>query len=1221
MTTPIQSSPSAGRRTLLARTALCGALCGLSLLTPQAALALPTGGIPEVNAGGGAPTIAFSSDHVDVTLNAPRTIINWTTFELKPTEAVSYTFGARDWIVLNRIGSLQQSRIEGTLTGRVGGNFGGNIWFISQGGLIIGRTAQVDAGGFLAALGSIDTSGFLDPSNTLFKFNGDDLIAGAKLMVLSGGRITGHGGLVAFAGPSIVTRYNATVTAADGGSVLYGAANNFQIRLAPGTAGDFDLVDFIVPSANDGTAAGIIADLAATTSGSSVFVAAVSKSTIGSAVINIEGLVTAQAAAVDGGDIILTGGSGIANRQPAPLLADAAETAMYLNKGSASRDLLIQNVGTIFARPWLRPPEETVDPMTIQEEADCAARGCFSSNGAMLEDGGFPVSNLFDPTAISSITAGRAARVTATASIELGRIVASGDISVEGPSIKANALVASGALTASATADSASISSVGVMKAGSITAKTDVLIDSITAPQQLAVTAGRDIIVGDGTSSVSGKISLTGGQNVSTDLGSGRIDSITAGAFANLRGSAIDVGVVTAPKVFAQAANVNIGSVTSSGDVYAIATGGDAIIGAATAGDDIYVQATHGTASLQSATITGAAPDDVSVTFAGSPDTAGNGRVIQVLSTDFDAKFGLGVGGASGATSVVVQAGQDALVDLPTATPSALSVIAARDATLKAPSVSADSVTAGRDLTVGSTTGDFTLTNSISATRNVTVSAAGVLKVADIRADFGSVSLTGSSITAGAVSASQDLTLKATSGGVATTSFSVGRDLIVQGSSFSLGGSIASAPRDLSITSLGNFTSSTPLSAGRDLTLDVAGTASLGQLTAASNLRIVAGDLNLTGAVTAAGAQIESRAGAIRVGGSAGGSGFVLDSAEFGQLHIAGQLKIYAGSTTGSARGDLALQDLTIDPGSTPDVAFLVGSGATARVQGTVAPATSGGVLRIGDVSDLNWRPNSILVTGALGSATFSGGDYTNIRAFGDVRLAARQDIFLGSDRFISLVQNASIDQINIAAGQPAGVAALPAEQLKVFVTTSRLEVSAENKVVQQNTAPAGSGSTSGLYLTGLANPALIIDPPKLVELYGAYTGTNGQPITGSSASSAITFTIVDTSGAPTTKPSGALYRFNSCDVGTSANCVSPSAAGGDTVSDMNAGLLTTRDQLGDPFGDSDAAGQAAVSSEALTSPPALLAVGPADPDAIVVDPVVTGAGSEEIWRQRRQKR
>lgn len=1218
-TSHLESPPPADRRRLLARTAICGVLCGL---LPGVAAALPTGGFAE----GPQPTITTTATRTDITLAGPRTVLNWGLFNVKPDETVSFNFGARDWMVLNRITGLQLSKIEGTIEGKVGGQYGGNIWFSSSNGIIFGKGARVDAGSILVGIGLTDSAAFLNPANTTFSFNGSDNLPDARIMVLANATLTAHGGMVALAGPSVVTRANAQVTAIDG-SVVYGSARSFQIRLAPGTAGDFDLVDFLVPDASGGSNSPVAIDLGGGTQASSVFLAAVNNSGIGTAVINLEGLVTAQAAKADGGDIVLSGGGGVVNRLPGPALAGVSATDVYLNKATASRDIRMSNVGRTFARPWLRPQDELKDPTTIQEDEDaaieCARIEC-NGNGfgfapeAFLQDQAL-VSALFDPTAISTLTAGRDASIKATASIELGRVNAARDIAVEGGAIKGNALIAGGALNASSTKEDIVLAAVGVMRDGVINAKTDARIESMTAPQKLTITSGRDISVGDGTGEASGRITLSAPQNVTVNLASGRIDTVTAGGVVNLRGAA-DVGALTAARVFGDAASIKIGTVTTQGDLYLIASNGDALIGAATAGDDIYVRATHGTAALTSATITGAAPDAVGLNFAGNPDTDGNGRVVQVESTDLDAKLGLGTGGVTGATAVTVLAGRDAAVEVVGQAPGIFSVTAARDATLRAPTVTLESVKAGRDLSIGSSTGDFTLTNSLTAVRNISVSAAGALKVADVRADSGSVSLVGATVTAGNVSASEDLTLRALSGGVTTISFKTGRDLIVQGSSLSLGATISTVPRDLSITSNGNFTSTTPLSAGRDLILDVSGKATLGATTAAKSIRILAGDLDLTGALTAPNAQIESRGGAMRVGGSAdGASGFVFDNADFGQLRVSGVIRFYAGSTTGSARGDLTLQALDINPANTPSVSFLVGSGNNALVQGMVAPTTSGGALGIGDATNLAWRPSSIQVTGSLGAATYTGGStYTGVRAFNEVRLAARQDILFGSPRFISLIQGTAIADIDIAKGLPTGVVPVGDEVGRVFVSTGRLEVSADGKAVQQNTAPPGSGGTAGLFFTGAFTPALIIDPPRLVELWGAIAGSDGRVVTGAAAGAGISFTVVDANGQPTARPDGAAYRFNACDVGTN-NCpvISAPAAGGSGSGDMNSGVLTARDLLDD---DTDTqAGVDALSSESLASPPVLLGVAEPPTDDIITDPVVTGTGSQEIWRKRRQ--
>ena len=167
MQPPAGPSTRSQRRRLLARTALCGVLAGLTWINADPARALPDGGIAEVNAGGGLPVITSTVGSTTVNLNAPRTVLSWITYNLNPDETVTYNFGARNWIVLNKVIGLQQSKIEGTVVGKVGSDFGGNIWFVSNNGIIFGAGSHIDAGSIVAAIGTPDTRGFLDPTNNL----------------------------------------------------------------------------------------------------------------------------------------------------------------------------------------------------------------------------------------------------------------------------------------------------------------------------------------------------------------------------------------------------------------------------------------------------------------------------------------------------------------------------------------------------------------------------------------------------------------------------------------------------------------------------------------------------------------------------------------------------------------------------------------------------------------------------------------------------------------------------------------------------------------------------------------------------------------------------------------------------------------------------------------------------------------------------------------------
>ena len=546
-----------------------------------------------------------------------------------------------------------------------------------------------------------------------------------------------------------------------------------------------------------------------------------------------------------------------------------------------------------------------------------------------------------------------------------------------------------------------------------------------------------------------------------------------------------------------------------------------------------------------------------------------------------------------------------------------------------------NAVTAGRDVTLMTTGGDFNSTAALVATRNLSIGAAGALTVGDITASSGSITLTGRSVAAGAVMAGQDLTLKASNGAVNVARFQAGRDLIVQGSSLSLGQQLAAIGRDLSITTPGAFSAGSALTAGRNVTLNVGGMATLQGVSAPGNVDIIANDLTLSGPLTAQNVQIESAAGALQVGGStAPASGLWLDNAEFGRIHATGQVNLYAGLAAGGTRGDLTIQNLDINPASTPQVNFLAGTGHNALVQGLIAPTASGGIVHIGDSANGSWRPDSILVSGQIGAATYSNGAYSNVRDFNDVRLFATNDIIIGSQRFISLIQSSSNADIEIGKNKPSGVAAIASEQNRVLIAAGDLELSASGRVVSQNTGPTTDQSV-GLFLTGkpgatTVTPDLIIDPPQLVDLYGSFVGPGGQVVSSFSAGAGVAFAIVDGSGNPTSAPAGAVYRFDSCALGTS-QCAAVTAVTSNLAQNtptLNVG--STSGGLGPDSGD-DGSGDSADSGDSSSgggkdgaaraaggrnSGPPLLSSAPPEADAVLIDPVTTGAGSEEIWRK-----
>ncbi|HEY0438296.1 MAG TPA: filamentous hemagglutinin N-terminal domain-containing protein, partial [Phenylobacterium sp.] len=377
MTPPAGQAPRSTRprRELLGRTALCGALMTLTAslagtaaaqVAPPPPAPPPPGLVPSgftaASSGGGGPVILTDGNSADVTLHAPRTVIDWSSFNLAAGQHATFNFDARSWIVLNRIQDSTPATISGTVSGVVNGSIGGNIWFSARNGIILGPGAQIDAGGILATAASVDLGQFLDASNRTFDFSGETIIDG-QILIQAGATLTGHGGLVALISPNITSEAGSAVNGRDGSNVLYGVAETYQIHLAQGAKGDLDLVDFIVPDAASGSRAGIGLDLQNTTTANSVFVAAVSRTSVASAVINLEGMITAQAAVADGGDIILSGGGGIVGKLPGATVAGAKPTDIYLRNLNASRDIVLANNGLTLATAWPRPPKVKPPPI------------------------------------------------------------------------------------------------------------------------------------------------------------------------------------------------------------------------------------------------------------------------------------------------------------------------------------------------------------------------------------------------------------------------------------------------------------------------------------------------------------------------------------------------------------------------------------------------------------------------------------------------------------------------------------------------------------------------------------------------------------------------------------------------------------------------------------------------------------------------------------------
>ncbi|WP_373489605.1 hypothetical protein, partial [Parasphingorhabdus sp.] len=138
-------------------------------------------------------TISRSPDSDVLTVTGSETFINWSPLDTANGDQLinilpggtSLTFVGPDsgYTVLNRIlptgttvsGDPRGIAFGGNVTSRLGssdGSIGGNIWFYSPGGIVIGAGSTFDVGGLVLTSNDIDTTGGLFGAGGEIRFNG-----------------------------------------------------------------------------------------------------------------------------------------------------------------------------------------------------------------------------------------------------------------------------------------------------------------------------------------------------------------------------------------------------------------------------------------------------------------------------------------------------------------------------------------------------------------------------------------------------------------------------------------------------------------------------------------------------------------------------------------------------------------------------------------------------------------------------------------------------------------------------------------------------------------------------------------------------------------------------------------------------------------------------------------------------------------------------------------
>ena len=226
-----------------------------SLLMSCASLAIATAALhssrAEAQAFQGTPTLAPGSGSVGfdrltpgqetITIGGPTATIDWApsdtdgagTINFLPSgNTVTFTSGLGGYTVLNRVVPTDPTRQIG-LNGKIqsfindGAATGGNIWFYSPGGIVVGATATFDVGGLL--LTSLAPT--LDFTSSSGSFVAGDTAPG-NIEIQQGAKINAleQGSYVALFGPKIIQAGDVRVN----GSAAYVAANSLTMNINQG---------------------------------------------------------------------------------------------------------------------------------------------------------------------------------------------------------------------------------------------------------------------------------------------------------------------------------------------------------------------------------------------------------------------------------------------------------------------------------------------------------------------------------------------------------------------------------------------------------------------------------------------------------------------------------------------------------------------------------------------------------------------------------------------------------------------------------------------------------------------------------------------------------------------------------------------------------------------------------------------------------------------------
>lgn len=318
---------------LLATTALAAAslvaMGTAAKADPVDALETPTG---EQVVGGAASFDRPDPGILNINQSTDRVVIDWQSFNIGTDAKTEFFQPSSNALAVNRVVGKGQdpSQILGTLKAN------GKVMVLDRNGVLFGKNAVIDVNSIVASTGDVDTQSVMNGGQTVELKN-----FGNGAVVNEGTINAADAGLVALVAPTVK---NAGVINAKVGKVALAAG---------GERATVDLYgDGLVEIAVDGKKSKALIENTGTISaeGGTVLMTASAANDVVDDVINTKGIVSASSATVQGGKIILKGGS--AGKVKVSGLVDASGKTGGGSVEVTGQDVETDQDSVILANAW-----------------------------------------------------------------------------------------------------------------------------------------------------------------------------------------------------------------------------------------------------------------------------------------------------------------------------------------------------------------------------------------------------------------------------------------------------------------------------------------------------------------------------------------------------------------------------------------------------------------------------------------------------------------------------------------------------------------------------------------------------------------------------------------------------------------------------------------------------------------------------------------------------